>query len=244
VTVEDDGRYRILVCEDDGLLQATLERGLRRAGYVVDCVSTGRDAIARVRDVEPDAVVLDIGLPDADGRDVCQALRAHGCLAGVVFLTARHHTDDVLSGFAVGGDDYLRKPFEFPELLARVGGVLRRRQMPVGASAPALPGPDGRPDSDDDGQARLWVDPSAHAIRYGEEQVSLTPTEFRFLACLIGRRPDVVRRLELVAAGWPGSGHVGDNTLDQYVTRARRKLRQVGFPEPLENVRGVGYRLR
>ena len=72
----------------------------------------------------------------------------------------------------------------------------------------------------------------------------MTPTEFRFLACLIARRPDVVRRAELVAAGWPGSGHVGDNSLDQYVTRARRKLRQIGFPEALENVRGVGYRLR
>jgi two-component system OmpR family response regulator len=227
--MEDDGRHRVLVVEDDGLLQATLERGLRRAGYVVDCVSTGRDAIAHARAAEPDAVVLDIGLPDADGRDVCQALRAHGCAAGVVFLTARHHTDDVLSGFAVGGDDYVRKPFEFPELLARVAGVLRRR--PVSAGAPSA-------------QDRLWVDPSAHSVRYGEQVVSVTPTEFRFLACLIARRPDVVRRAELVAAGWPGSGHVGDNTLDQYVTRARRKLREIGFPELLENVRGVGYRLR
>jgi two-component system response regulator MprA len=224
--MDDDGRYRVLVCEDDGLLQATLERGLRRAGYVVDCVSTGKDAIARVQAVEPDAVVLDIGLPDADGRDVCQALRANGCTAGVVFLTARHHTDDVLSGFAVGGDDYVRKPFDFAELLARVAGVLRRRQVPEPA------------------EHRLWVDPAAHSIRYGDRQVSVTPTEFRFLACLIGRRPEVVRRAELLAAGWPGSGHVGDNTLDQYVTRARRKLREIGFPQALENVRGVGYRLK
>ena len=232
----DDGRSRVLVVEDDGLLQATLERGLRRAGYAVDCVSTGRDAITRTRAVEPDAVVLDIGLPDADGRDVCQALRANGCMAGVVFLTARHHTDDVLSGFAVGGDDYVRKPFEFPELLARVAGVMRRRQV---TTSPGLP-----TDPDEPAGLRLWVDPAAHAIRYGEQQVSVTPTEFRFLACLIGRRPAVVCRAELVAAGWPGSGPVGDNTLDQYVTRARRKLRDVGFPETLENVRGVGYRLR
>jgi two-component system response regulator MprA len=244
--MDQDGRSRVLVVEDDGLLQATLERGLRRAGYVVDCVSTGRDAITRARDVEPDAVVLDIGLPDADGRDVCQALRANGCAAGVVFLTARHHTDDVLSGFAVGGDDYVRKPFEFPELLARVAGVMRRRQLPAGSAgttgAPPAAGPDANPDGP--AEPRLWVDPAAHAIRYGDQQVSVTPTEFRFLACLIGRRPDVVRRAELVAAGWPGSGHVGDNTLDQYVTRARRKLREIGFPETLENVRGVGYRLR
>jgi two-component system response regulator MprA len=249
--VKDDGRQRVLVVEDDGLLQATLERGLRRAGYAVDCVSTGRDAIARANCDPPDAVVLDIGLPDADGRDVCQALRAHGCAAGVVFLTARHHTDDVLSGFAVGGDDYVRKPFEFPELLARVAGVLRRRPPapPVPAAAPATGLPSSSIDRTGVGEgggeaARLWVDPAAHSMRYGEQLVSVTPTEFRFLACLIGRRPDVVRRSELVAAGWPGSSHVGDNTLDQYVTRARRKLRQVGFPGTLENVRGVGYRLQ
>jgi two-component system OmpR family response regulator len=237
--MDHDGRSRVLVVEDDGLLQATLERGLRRAGYVVDCVSTGRDAITHAQAVEPDAVVLDIGLPDADGRDVCQALRANGCAAGVVFLTARHHTDDVLSGFAVGGDDYVRKPFEFPELLARVAGVMRRRQVTAGSA----PSPASESVTNPE-ELRLWMDPAAHAIRYGDQQVSVTPTEFRFLACLIGRRPDVVRRGELVAAGWPGSGQVGDNTLDQYVTRARRKLREVGFPETLENVRGVGYRLR
>lgn len=241
--MDNDGRNRVLVVEDDGLLQATLERGLRRAGYAVTCVSTGRDAIARAMSDEPDAVVLDIGLPDADGRDVCQALRANGCSAGIVFLTARHHTDDVLSGFAVGGDDYLRKPFEFAELLARVAGVLRRRPLAAAAKGVLPVGVDG-PSSADSGEARLRVDPSAHAIRFGDQEVSLTPTEFRFLACLIAHRPDVVRRSDLVAAGWPGSGHVGDNTLDQYVTRARRKLREVGFPGTLENVRSVGYRLR
>jgi two-component system, OmpR family, response regulator len=224
--MQDNGRYRVLVCEDDGLLQATLERGLRRVGYLVDAVSTGGAAVERARLCPPDAVILDIGLPDADGRDVCQALRAQGCLAGVVFLTARDHTDDVLSGFAAGGDDYVRKPFEFPELLARVASVVRRRR--VQAESPE----------------RLWVDPAAHSLRYGDNQISLTPTEFRFIACLIGRRPDVVRRSELVAAAWPGTPHVSDNTLDQYVTRARRKLREAGFPATLENVRGVGYRLQ
>ncbi|MDP9830355.1 response regulator transcription factor [Kineosporia succinea] len=230
--MEEDGRYRVLVCEDDGLLRTTLERGLRRAGYLVDPVSTGGAAVRTAATSPPDAVVLDIGLPDADGRDVCQALRAQGCTAGVVFLTARHHTDDVLSGFAVGGDDYVRKPFEFAELLARVAGVIRRRPY---MATQAEPGPEDE---------RLQVDPATHSIRYGDSEVSLSPTEFRFLACLISRRPEVVRRAELVAAGWPGALHVGENTLDQYVTRARRKLAQIDFPQTLENVRGVGYRLR
>ncbi len=243
--MEDDGRYRVLVCEDDGLLRTTLDRGLRRAGYLVDAVATGGAAVTRARESPPDAVVLDIGLPDADGRDVCQALRAQGCVAGVVFLTARHHTDDVLSGFAVGGDDYLRKPFNFAELLARVAGVLRRRPVagtdfagsaPSAREDPSLPG--------DGGERRLWVDPAAHTVRYGAGQVALTPTEFRFLACLIGRRPDVVRRSELIAAAWPGTAHVSDNAVDQYVARTRRKLRELGIPVLLESVRGVGYRLR
>jgi two-component system response regulator MprA len=227
--MEDDGRHRVLVVEDDGLLRTTLERGLRRAGYVVDSVSTGGAAVNTARTTPPDAVVLDIGLPDADGRDVCQALRAQGSAAGVVFLTARHHTDDVLSGFAVGGDDYIRKPFEFAELLARVAGVIRRRPFAATVTSEA---------------ENLQVDPANHSIRYKDKEVSLTPTEFRFLSCLIARRPEVVRRNELIAAGWPGAAHVGDNTLDQYVTRARRKLAQVDFPQTLENVRGVGYRLQ
>ena len=241
--MDDDGRYRVLVCEDDGLLRTTLERGLRRAGYAVDAVSTGRDAVAGARATPPDAVVLDIGLPDADGRDVCQALRVQGCTAGVVFLTARDHVDDVLSGFAAGGDDYLRKPFAFPELLVRVGGVLRRRPAPgpEGAGPPSLLDP--VPGGETGAVPRLRVDPGAHSIRYGDQWAALTPTEFRFLACLIARRPQVVRRAELVATGWPGAGLVSDNTLDQYVSRARRKLRSVGYPGAVENVRGVGYRI-
>src|SRR5689334_15906741 len=106
---------------------------------------------------EPDAVVLDIGPPDADSHDVCQALRANGRTAGIAFLTARHHTDDVLSGFAVGGDDYLRKPFEFAELLARVAGVLRRRL--VAATAISPPAGVDDPARTDPVEARLRVDP-------------------------------------------------------------------------------------
>jgi DNA-binding response OmpR family regulator len=223
--MEDDGRQRILVCEDDGLLRATLDRGLRRAGYVVDCASTGRAAVELARTSPPDAVVMDIGLPDSDGRDVCQALRAQGCTAGVVFLSARDHTDDVLSGFAAGGDDYVSKPFELAELMARVLGLLRRRP-PAAVDV-----------------SRLRVDPAAHTMRYADGETALTPTEFRLLARLISRRPEVVRRAELVAAAWPGSLQVSENTLDQYIARARRKLREVGFPAGIDNVRGVGYRL-
>lgn len=240
--MEDDGRFRVLVCEDDGRLRTTLERGLRRAGYVVDAVGSGQDAVHRARTSPPDAVVLDIGLPDADGRDVCQALRAQGCEAGLVFLTARHHTDDVLSGFAAGGDDYVRKPFAFAELLVRVAAVIRRRGPAAGSPLLVADSADAPPS--DSPAPRVWVDPADHGLHHADRVVSLTPTEFRLVAALLARRPDVVRRGELVAVSWPGTAPVSENTVDQYVTRVRRKLREVGFAGTLENVRGVGYRLR
>jgi DNA-binding response OmpR family regulator len=237
--VEDDGRRRVLVCEDDNMLRVTLERGLRRAGYLVDSVATGGRAVESARTHEPDAIVLDIGLPDADGRDVCQAIRAQGSTAGIVFLTARHHTDDLVSGFAVGGDDYVRKPFDFAELLARVEGAIRRARAQ--SAAPGHPADDS--EAVESWEGRLVLDPSAHAIRFDGRTARLTPTEFRFLACLIRRRPDVVRRGELEAAGWPGVDHVSDNTVDQYIARSRRKLREIDFPGTIENIRSVGYRL-
>ncbi|MFI7589170.1 response regulator transcription factor [Spongisporangium articulatum] len=231
--MQDDGRHTVLVVEDDRLLRATLERGLRTAGYAVEAVETGADAVHRAAELGPDVIVLDIGLPDADGRDVCQALRAQGCTSGIVFLTARDHTEDLLSGFAAGGDDFVRKPFAFAELLARIGGVLRR--LPNGSAATQ--------ETVDDGSPRLRLDPAKHTIRYGTAETSLTPTELRLLACLLARRDEVVRRGALVSAAWPGSGQVSDNTLDQYVTRARKRLREIGFEGALENVRGVGFRL-
>jgi two-component system response regulator MprA len=173
-------------------------------------------------------LVLDIGLPDADGRDVCQALRARGIAAPVLFLTARHALTDRLSGFHAGGDDYLTKPFALAELVVRVHALLRRgpREAPSPAAGPVV------------------LDPAAHAIADGDVRVRLTPTEFRLLALLVARPGDVVRRSALVAAGWPDGAIVHDNTLDAYLARIRRKLRDAGAPATIETARGVGYVLR
>jgi two-component system response regulator MprA len=172
--------------------------------------------------------VLDIGLPDADGRDVCQALRAHGVEAPVLFLTARGALTDRLSGFGASGDDYLTKPFALAELVLRVRALGRR------AAPRAEP---GRPGA-------LQLDPATHAVRAGEAGVALTPTEFRLLAALAGRPGEVVRRRELVAAAWPDGAIVHDNTLDAYIGRLRRKLRELGVDEQIATARGVGYALR
>jgi two-component system response regulator MprA len=176
----------------------------------------------------PDLLVLDIGLPDADGRDVCQALRARGVSSPVLFLTARDAVTDRISGFSAGGDDYLTKPFAVGELLARVKALIRR--TPADPPAGAAPS--------------VSLDPAAHAVAFGSESEPLTPTEFRLLAALAGRPGTVLRRTELIAAAWPDGALVHDNTLDAYIARIRRKLRLVGAPEAVETHRGVGYVLR
>ena len=214
------------ICEDDDELRGVVREALEREGFRVLATATGSDAVAAFAATPPDVLVLDIGLPDADGRDVCQALRARGVTAPVLFLTARDALTDRLSGFHAGGDDYLTKPFALAELLVRVAAL--RRRAPEAGSA-----------------AGLVLDPAAHAITaQGDARVPLTPTEFRLLAALAARPGTVVRRAALVAAGWPDGAIVHDNTLDAYLARIRRKLREAGAAEAIHTLRGVGYELR
>ena len=214
------------ICEDDAHLRVALERAFVQEGYQVRLTASGREAVERFSAAPPDVLVLDIGLPDADGRDVCQALRVHGVSSPVIFLTARDALTDRLSGFHVGADDYVTKPFAVAELLARVGVVARR----VAPPAPVT--------------GRVRVDPVEHAVSVGDRSVRLTPTEFRLLAALAGRDGGVVRRAELREVAWPAGAIVHDNTIDAYITRLRRKLREVASTERIETVRGVGYALR
>src|SRR5436305_2832100 len=216
---------RLLVVEDDAELRSLLVRGLGEEGFDVVAVADGRAALDRVEEAL-DAVVLDIGLPDADGRDVCQALRARGLDVPVLFLTARDAVTDRLAGFSAGGDDYLTKPFHFDELVARLRAALRR----AGADPATKLG-------------SLRLDPLAHAVSSDDRTVALTPTEFRLLATLAAQAGSVVRRRELVRAAWPEGAIVHDNTLDQYVARLRRKLREVEPEATIVTAHGAGYRL-
>lgn len=204
-----------------------LKEGLERDGFAVTATSTGHEAVAAFSDAPPDVLVLDIGLPDADGRDVCQALRARGVTAPVIFLTARDGLTDLLSGFNAGGDDYIAKPFALAELVVRMRAQLRRN----GGSAP-------------ESRTATVLDPAQHALVHDGKRLPLTPTEFRILAALYAERGAVVRRRSLVSAAWPDGAIVHDNTLDAYVAKLRRKLRDVGSPDVIETARGVGYCLR
>jgi two-component system response regulator MprA len=216
------------ICEDDDELRGIIRAALERDGFGVRATMSGAEALHVFARERPDVLVLDIGLPDADGRDVCQALRAAGIVVPVLFLTARDALTDRLSGFHAGGDDYLTKPFALAELLVRVQALCRRAPNAVPR----------------DGDLPFVLDPAAHAIVHRRARVALTPTEFRLLAALAARPGEVVRRAALIAAAWPHGAIVHDNTLDAYVTRIRRKLRASAAPVTVATNRGVGYVLR
>jgi two-component system response regulator MprA len=221
---------RVGICEDDDALRGVIKDALEQQGFSVRVTSVGADAVRAFTNEPPDVIVLDVGLPDSDGRDVCQALRAAGVVAPVLFLTARSALTDRLSGFHAGGDDYLAKPFALAELMVRIEALLRRAEPTATATGP----------SESDG---LRLDPASHAVVAGNTEIVLTPTEFRILAALAARPGTVVRRRALVAAAWPDGAVVHDNTLDAYVARIRRKLRTGGADEAIQTRRGVGYML-
>src|SRR5438067_13046040 len=216
----------IVIVEDDDELRTVLARGLREEGFSVEGVASGAQLLDRTEQATPDAFVIDIGLPDSDGRDLCQALRARGVQTPVLFLTARDALVDRIAGFDAGGDDYLAKPFAFVELVARLQALLRRS------------GGDGALEA-----VGLRLDPVKHAAGDGAGEVKLTPTEFRLLARLMARPGEAVRRRELARAGWPHGAIVRENTLDAYVARLRRKLRQLKHAPEIATVHGVGYRI-
>jgi two-component system response regulator MprA len=218
---------QVLIVEDDTELREVLVRGLRDEGFVVHGVATGQELLARANGVPPDVLIIDVGLPDSDGRDVCQALRAQGVHAPVLFLTARDSLPDRLAGFEAGGDDYVTKPFAFSEVIVRLRALLRR----------------ARPGADVIEVGALRLDPVAHAALTGHHRADLTPTEFRLLATLAAHPGDAVRRHELVRAGWPHGAYVRENTLDAYVARIRRKLKDLEGAPQIATVHGVGYRI-
>jgi two-component system response regulator MprA len=215
------------LCEDDPAIRRVVSEALKLTGHTVTAAHDGGEALRRFADDDSlEVIVLDIGLPDSDGRDVCQALRSRGMDTPVLFLTARDQLHDVLAGFAAGGDDHMPKPFHVSELLARVGAMVRRGQ-PRAAAVPT----------------GLHLDPADHALSGPDGRQSLTPTEFRLLAALMASTGSVIRRRNLVLAAWPDGAFVADNTLDQYMTRLRKKVTAVGDDgRRIGTVHGVGYR--
>ena len=219
--------HDVLVVEDEEDIAVPLMRTLEREGYDVSRVSGGADAVEFVVGEAPSVVILDLGLPDMDGIDVCRQMRSSGYSGGIIMVTARAGELDRVVGLDVGADDYLAKPFGLAELLARVRALLRRVH--------------DRVTPDDAGALRLDVD--GRRAYFGEEEVKLTGKEFDVLTVLEEHRDKVVPRARLMAEVWDANWFGSTKTLDVTIGRLRQKLEQAGLPDRVVAVRGVGFRL-
>jgi len=221
--------HRVLVVEDEADIASPLVRTLEREGYAVTQAKTGRAAITTAVRDRPDVVILDLGLPDMDGLDVCRALREASYDGAVLMLTARSQELDRVVGLDAGADDYLAKPFGLAELLARLRAVLRRTPVQGGDRREAA-----RP---------LQVDVEAHRVSVGDTEVPLTGKEFDVLRVLVAHRDKVVSRGQLMSEVWSEGWYGSTKTLDVTIGRLRQKLEKVSTTERVVTVRGVGFRL-
>jgi len=227
---------RVLVVDDEPNIRELVQVALKFHGCTVTTAATGADASRQAEAVMPDMIVLDVMLPDIDGFEVCRRLRAQGNEVPVIFLTARDTSSDTVTGLAIGGDDYVTKPFSVEALVARVRAVLRR------ASRSRQPAQQG----DQDGTLRagdLELDESRWTVHRAGVPVELSPTEFRLLAYLMRHQGRVLTRAQLLENVW-GWDYAGESQIvETYVSYLRRKLDPLG-PPLIHTQRGVGYSLR
>jgi DNA-binding response OmpR family regulator len=224
--------HSVLVVEDEPEIAFPLVRTLEREGYHVTTVDLGQLAIDAVAASPPDVVILDLGLPDMDGLEVCRAIREGHYQGAILIVTARAGELDRVVGLDTGADDYLAKPFGLAELLARVRALLRRTQVPA---APAA--------ADEDAVPRLRIDLDGHRVYAGDAVVPLTAKEYELLRVLVANRDKVVSRARLMADVWDENWYGSTKTLDVTIGRLRQKLDKVGLPDRVIAVRGVGFRL-
>jgi two-component system, OmpR family, response regulator MprA len=219
---------RVLVVEDDAEIADVLRRSLRQEGYEVKTSADGVEALDLATGFVPDLVVLDLGLPRLDGVEVCRRLRAEGDVP-ILMLTARAETEDRVSGLDSGADDYLVKPFERQELLARIRALLRRRP-PRGAASLEV--------------ADLALNPDTREVKRGERELELTNREFELLEYLMRNERLVVSRERLLDDVWGYDPTAATNTIDVFISNLRRKLEAGGERRLLHTKRGAGYVLK
>ena len=220
---------RVLVVEDEVNIADVIRRGLVYKGYEVDVAHTGSDALQAARENLPDLVILDLMLPDMDGVDVCQRLRAADDVP-IIMLTARDATSDKVQGLEAGADDYMTKPFEFDELVARVNAAIRRRQSPGAKEEISV--------------SDLVVRPASREVLRGERMINLTNREFELLLYLLRHNGDVVTKETLFEQVWGYNFDVESDAIKVYVSYLRKKLNAEGEPDLIHAVRGVGYVLK
>jgi two-component system OmpR family response regulator len=236
---EDDQIPRVLVVDDEPSIRELVQVALKFHGCAVTTAATGNDALRLAAAERPDLIVLDIMLPDIDGFEVVRRLRAGDNEVPVIFLTARDTTSDTVTGLALGGDDYITKPFSVEALVARVRAVLRRARRQVAAGS----GGAGEPAGSTLRVGDLELDEDHWTVRRAGVPIELSPTEFRLLAYLMRNQGLMLTRKQLLENVW-GWEHGGQSqVLETYVSYLRRKLDPLG-PPLIHTQRGVGYSLR
>jgi two-component system OmpR family response regulator len=220
---------RVLVVEDEKKMGELLKRGLQDEGYSVDLAPNGEDAMWLGTENDYDAVILDVGLPDVDGFEVCRSLRQAGRWVPVLMLTAHDAVPDRIAGLDVGADDYVIKPFSFAELLARVRALIRRGAVE-------------RPTRLEVGD--LALDPAARRVWRGDAEVDLTSKEFSLLEFFMRHPGEVLSRTLIMEHVWDFAYEGNSNLVDVYVRHLRDKIDRPFTKRSIETVRGAGYRLR
>jgi two-component system response regulator MprA len=242
----------VLVVDDDPAIRRALERALSAEGYGVALAEDGEQALERVAfEPEPDVILLDLGLPDVDGVKIVEQLRADGNEIPILVLTARQALTDRVAGLDAGADDYLAKPFELDELLARVR-ALTRRSRATAADAGALGAANAanatnlanQPQTNEISVADLRIDIPAHRVWRGNREIPLTRTEFNLLELLARNENIVLKRDQLLEEIWGWASETLSNSLEVYIGYLRRKLEANNEPRLIHTVRGVGYVLR
>jgi two-component system, OmpR family, response regulator len=219
---------KILVVDDDPRLRSLVGLALDRAGFAVVTAADGQAALTQALREAPDLIVLDQGLPELDGLEVCRRIRARSEVP-IIFLTARDDEMDRILGLELGADDYVTKPFSPRELVARVRAILKRTR---GADTPALLR-----------RGLIELDPNRHACRVAGQDVALTATEMAILTVLVGAPDRVIARPRLVDQVWGQGSQVSDRTLDSHLRNLRQKLAEAGCADAIETLHGVGLRM-
>jgi DNA-binding response OmpR family regulator len=222
----------VLVVEDEEDIAVPLMRTLEREGYEVSRASGGAEAVSFAVNNDPAVVILDLGLPDMDGLDVCRQMRSGGYEGGIIMVTARAGELDRVVGLDVGADDYLAKPFGLAELLARVRALLRRSGTPTATDDTTVTTSSG-----------LRIDAGSRRVHLNEREIALTAKEFDVLAVLASNHDKVVPRETLMNQVWDQNWYGSTKTLDVTIGRLRSKLEAADAGEKVVAIRGVGFRL-
>ena len=224
---------KVLVVEDDPRISDVLDYALKAEGYEVQKAQRGREAVELAERSAPALIVLDVGLPDIDGFEVCRSVRKFSDVP-VIFLTSRSDEIDRVVGLEIGGDDYVVKPFSPRELLARIKAIRRRHDR--AASAPA-----GTPSANELRYGPITIDSEKFRVRCNGREIALTAQEFRLLELLVRHPGRVFTREQVLNRAWGDGGLVTDRTIDVHVKSLRKKFGKFDF---IETVRGIGYRAR